>query len=44
MHIQKLEDGSILLTAPVMIPGVPDCDYPRGEFRIFRYVTFDLNT
>ena len=31
MHIQKLEDGSILLTAPVMIPGVPDCDYPRGE-------------
>lgn len=31
MHIQKLEDGSILLTAPVMIPGVPDCDYSRGE-------------
>ena len=31
MHIQKLEDGSILLTAPVMIPGVPDCDFSRGE-------------
>lgn len=31
MHIQKLTDGSILLTAPVMIPGMPDCDFNRGE-------------
>lgn len=31
MYIQKLEDGSVLLTAPVMVPGVPDCDYNRGE-------------
>lgn len=31
MYIQKLDDGSVLLTAPVMIPGVPDCDYSRGE-------------
>ena len=31
MHIQKLTDGSILLTAPVMIPGLPDCDFNRGE-------------
>lgn len=31
MHIQKLEDDTILLTAPVMIPGAPDCDYLRGE-------------
>lgn len=31
MHIEKLEDGSILLTAPVMIPGKPDCDFNRGE-------------
>ena len=31
MHIQKLDDGSILLTAPVMIPGRPDCDFNRGE-------------
>lgn len=31
MEINKLNDGSILLTAPVMIPGVPDCDYTRGE-------------
>lgn len=31
MYIQKMEDGSVLLTAPVMVPGVPDCDYPRGE-------------
>lgn len=31
LHIQDLNDGSILLTAPVMIPGVPDCDFNRGE-------------
>lgn len=31
MYIEKLDDGSVLLTAPVMVPGVPDCDYPRGE-------------
>ncbi|MBQ6345003.1 MAG: hypothetical protein IJI96_02710 [Methanobrevibacter sp.] len=24
-------DGSVILTAPVMIPGVPDCDFDRGE-------------
>jgi len=31
MYIQKLEDNTILLTAPVMIPGKPDCDFSRGE-------------
>ena len=31
MHIQELPDGSILLTAPVMVPGAKDCDYDRGE-------------
>lgn len=31
MYIQQEKDGSILLTAPVMIPGVADCDYERGE-------------
>ena len=31
LHIQDLDDGSILLTAPVMIPGMPDCDFNRGE-------------
>ena len=31
LHIQKLEDGSILLTGPVMVPNARDCDYDRGE-------------
>ena len=31
MYINKLEDGSIELTAPVMIPGARDCDYINGE-------------
>ena len=31
MYIEKLKDGTINLTAPVMIPGAPDCDYERGE-------------
>lgn len=31
MYINKLEDGSIELTAPVMIPGAKDCDYSNGE-------------
>ena len=31
MYINKLEDGSIELTAPVMIPGAKDCDYEHGE-------------
>ena len=31
MYINKLEDGSIELTAPVMIPGARDCDYENGE-------------
>ena len=31
MYINKLEDGSIELTAPVMIPGAKDCDYKNGE-------------
>ena len=25
------KDGSVILTAPVMVPGVPDCDFNRGE-------------
>lgn len=31
MYINRLEDGSIELTAPVMIPGAKDCDYEHGE-------------
>ncbi len=31
MYITKMEDGSITLTAPVMIPGAKDCDYENGE-------------
>ena len=31
MYINKLEDGSLELTAPVMIPGAKDCDYSNGE-------------
>lgn len=31
MYIQTKEDGSVNLTAAVMVPGVPDCDYKRGE-------------
>ena len=31
MYIQKNSDGTINLTAPVMIPGARDCDYSNGE-------------
>ena len=31
MYIQKNDDGTINLTAPVMIPGAKDCDYSNGE-------------
>jgi len=31
MYITQLKDGSIELTAPVMIPGAHDCDYNNGE-------------
>lgn len=31
MYINKLKDGTIELTAPVMIPGAKDCDYKNGE-------------
>lgn len=31
MYINKLEDGSIYLTAPVMVPNARDCDYHNGE-------------
>ena len=31
MYINKLSDGSIELTAPVLIPGAKDCDYANGE-------------
>ena len=31
MYINKLEDGSIYLTAPVMVPNAKDCDYTNGE-------------
>ena len=30
-YITNLDDGSILLTAPVLIPGARDCDYSKGE-------------
>ena len=29
--IKTLDDGSILLTAPVLIPNARDCDYHNGE-------------
>ena len=31
MYIENLNDGSILLTAPAMVPYEKDCDYTRGE-------------
>ena len=31
MYINKLSDGTVELTAPVMIPGAKDCDYSNGE-------------
>jgi len=31
MYIQKNDDGTVNLTAPVMIPGAKDCDYQNGE-------------
>ena len=31
MKLQKNNDGTINLTAPVMIPGAKDCDYKNGE-------------
>lgn len=31
MYINKLSDGTIELTAPVMIPEAHDCDYQNGE-------------
>ena len=31
MYINKLDDGTITVTAPVMIPGAKDCDYKNGE-------------
>lgn len=31
MYIENLKDGSILLTAPAMVPYEKDCDYNRGE-------------
>ena len=31
MYINQLDDGTINLTAPVLIPGAKDCDYDNGE-------------
>ena len=31
MYIKTLDDGTVELTAPVMIPGARDCDYKNGE-------------
>ena len=31
MYINKLNDGTINLTAPVLIPNAKDCDYANGE-------------
>jgi len=31
MYINKLDDGTINLTAPVLIPYAKDCDYENGE-------------
>ena len=30
-YLTNLDDGTILLTAPVLIPGARDCDYSKGE-------------
>ena len=30
-YINQLDDGTILLTAPVLIPGAKDCDFENGE-------------
>lgn len=30
-YIKTLDDNTILLTAPVLIPGAKDCDYKNGE-------------
>ena len=29
--VEKEEEGSIIVTAPVLTPGKPDCDYQNGE-------------
>ena len=29
--IKTLDDGTVLLTAPVLIPYAKDCDYHNGE-------------
>ena len=31
MYIKQLQDGTINLTAPVLIPNAKDCDYTNGE-------------
>jgi len=31
MYINQLDDGTLYLTAPVLIPGARDCDYSNGE-------------
>ena len=31
MYINKLDDGTVELTAPVLIPNAKDCDYENGE-------------
>ena len=31
MYINKLTDGTVELTAPVLIPYAKDCDYENGE-------------
>ena len=36
MYIKQLNDGTIELTAPVMIPGARDCDYTNGEVPLTR--------
>ena len=35
-YINQLDDGTILLTAPVLIPGAKDCDYENGEIPLTR--------
>ena len=36
MYINKLDDGTINLTAPVLIPEARDCDYENGETPLTR--------
>ena len=31
MNIEKNDNGTVTITAPVLVPGARDCDYTNGE-------------